>query len=178
MAPKSGAPKAASNNEDRVPRESKKLAWAMFITGNFVSAAVVVSEIRGVNVCFDDNLSSEDDDSAEDVAFETFHLTMFLLVFGLLVDVSSAVILSAIYRSPLDIRSVHKIPAQDMRGSFAACVIVKAVTPLVWGTVYFSGAVVCMNYGKSSLCGGGAGGSLVVVGEALVALGSFTPEAL
>lgn len=129
----------------------------MFLVGNLISIAVVVSEISELSVCFDENLD-DDDDTPEENAQNTYEWTMFILILGLWVDVFSAVTLSAIYHSPLDIKSAHKIPPGDMRHC-GGTVIINFLTPFSWGLVYLLGGLVCTMYGANSPCGGGVGGS-------------------
>lgn len=137
--------------------ESRKRKWALFLAGNLISIAVVVSEIAELNVCFDENLS-EDDDTPEENAETTYGSMMFLLVLGLWIDVFSAIALSAIYHSPLDIKSAHKVPPGDMRHC-GGTVMINFLAPFSWGLVYLVGGVVSVNYSQNSPCGGGAGGS-------------------
>lgn len=140
-----------------VQTESRKRKWAMFLVGNLISVAVVVSEIAELSVCFDENLS-DDEDTPQENASSTYGWMMFSLILGLWVDVFSAVALSVIYRSPLDIKSAHKIPPGDMRNCGGTAMI-NFLAPFFWGLVYFSGGFVSIMYGENSPCGGGVGGS-------------------
>ncbi|CAM9405396.1 unnamed protein product [Ectocarpus fasciculatus] len=163
-----GGDPRATNNKHRggedapvVPIEKKTLKWVMFLVGNLISVAVVVSEIAEVNVCFDEKLSDDDDEyTTEENAENLFGWTIVSLILGLLVDVSSALILSANYRSPLDIKSAHMIPPGDMR-SCVGTAMVKCVAPFSWGLVYLSGSLASIAYGDNSPCGGGVEGSVI-----------------
>ncbi|CAM9310393.1 unnamed protein product [Ectocarpus sp. 12 AP-2014] len=158
-----GDPRATNNKHLRgahnlvVPREPKKLKWAMFLVGNLISVAVVVSEIAEFNVCFDEKLSDDDEYTAEEDADYVFAYTMLSLIFGLLVDASSALILSTIYLSPLDIKSAHEIPPGDMR-SCAGTAMVKCVAPFFWGLVYLSGSLASISYGETRRVAAGSKG--------------------
>lgn len=149
--------RSTGSHADAVEREHGLRNWVIFIIGNLVSVVGIVTEIMELDVCFDENLA-DDDDTPQQKANETYHSLLVSLVFGLLVDVFSAVSLSVIYRSPLDIKSVHKIPREATWTTKTAICIVTFLAPLFWCVVYFAGGVVSMNYGSSSLCGGGAGG--------------------
>lgn len=118
----------------------------MFLVGNLISVAVVVSEIVEINVCFDEKLNDDDEYTTEENTFNVFAWTIVSLVLGLLVDASSAFILSTIYRSPLDIKSAHKIPPGDMRGCVGTA-MVKCVAPFSWGLVYLCGSFASISYG-------------------------------
>lgn len=140
-----------------VAHESRKWKWAMFVLGNLISLAVVASEIGELSVCFEENLDEEDDDTPELNASRAYVGLMFTLVLGLLVDFVSAVLLSLVYRSPLDIKSAHKIPPGDMRHCGGTC-LVHFVAPFSWGLVYWAGGYASLLYGGNAPCGGGTGG--------------------
>ncbi|CAB1101791.1 unnamed protein product [Ectocarpus sp. CCAP 1310/34] len=140
-----------------VAHESRSWKWAMFVLGNLISLAVVASEIGELSVCFEENPEEDDDDTLEENASSAFGALMLNLVLSLLVDFISAVLLSLVYRSPLDIKSAHKIPPGDMRhcgGTF----LVHFVAPFFWGLVYFTGGIASSMYGDNAPCGGGNGG--------------------
>lgn len=147
----------------------------MFVAGNLISIAVVVSEIASLDVCFDENLE-DDDDTPEENAESTYSWMMFLLVLGLWIDVFSAVTLSVIYRSPLDIKSAHKIPPGDMRHCGATCMI-NFLGPFSWFLVYLFGGIISASFGKRSPCGEAQGGSgletYLGISGALMLLTSF-----
>lgn len=84
---------------------------------------------------------------------------MFTLVFGLWVDVLSAFSLSLIYRSPLDIKSVHKIPSNDMRHC-GGSVIVHSLAPFSWALIYSAGRGVSTSFSIMSSCVGQRGSGL------------------
>jgi len=129
----------------------------MFVAGNLISIAVVVSEVASLEVCFDENLD-DDDDTPEENADRAYSYMMFLLVLGLWIDVFSAVTLSAIYRSPLDIKSAHKVPPGDMRHCGGTCMI-NFLGPFSWFLVYLFGGLISVHFGQNLPCGGGQGGS-------------------
>lgn len=133
----------------------------MFLVGNLISVAVVVSEIAEFDVCFDETLSDDDDKyTPEQAASTVFTWTMISLVVGLSIDASSALILSAIYRSPLDIKSAHKIPPGDMRNCVGTAML-KCVAPFSWAVVYFSGPCSSIYFGDYPPCGDRVDGSVI-----------------
>ncbi|CAN0086080.1 unnamed protein product, partial [Hapterophycus canaliculatus] len=139
-----------------VEKENRRRKWAMFLVGNLISVAVVVSEISELSVCFEENLS-DDDDPPEENASYAYQYMMSILVLGLWVDIFSAVTLSAIYGSPLDIKSAHKIPPGDMRHC-GGTVMVNFLAPFSWSVIYLFGGLVSVYYGQNAPCGGGHGG--------------------
>ncbi|CAM9172220.1 unnamed protein product, partial [Scytosiphon promiscuus] len=151
------ASKAGGGVAAAVKKEVRRRKWAMFVLGNVISFAVVASEIAELGVCFEENLG-DDDDLPEDNAAFAYGWMLFTLVLGLWVDVFSAVTLSVIYGSPLDIKSVHKIPAGDMRHC-GGTIMVNFLAPFSWCLIYLSGGLVSVYYGQNAPCGGGHGGS-------------------
>lgn len=148
--------------------EKRRKKWAMFVAGNLISAAVVISEIAQHDICFDETIGDIDDDAISSAEREeevdrqasiTNGVMIFTLIFGLWVEVFSATTLSLIYRSPLDIKSVHKIPSDDMR-TCGASVIVNFLAPFSWATIYLFGGVASIYFSTNSSCGG-QGGSWV-----------------
>eukprot|EP00903_Cladosiphon_okamuranus_P012840 g11998.t1 len=133
----------------------------MFMVGNLITVASVVYELAELDVCFDEKISmteDDDDNTPQENAEATHRSTLIMLVVGLFVDVFSAVLLSAIYRSPLDIKSAHLIPAGDVRNARVTA-IVEFLAPFSWGTVYFWGGFVSASHAENRTCGGGAGGA-------------------
>ena len=126
-----------------------------------ISAAVVISEISKLDVCFDEDLedSNPDADSetqaeaVEKSASSVYALMVMTLIFGLWVDVFSAFALSAIYKMPLDIKSVHKVPPNDMRHC-GGSVMVHFLAPLSWAIIYTFGGGVGLIYWSHSPCEG------------------------
>lgn len=155
-----------------VKKENRGLKWAMFIFGNIISFAVVVFEISTLSVCFEENLR-DDDDPPEERADSAYSFLLIALVLGLLIDTSSAMVLSKIYESPLDIKSVHKIPPEDMR-QCGGTVMIYFLAPLFWGLVYVVGGIASHYYGQNAPCGGGNGGeslrTYLVVSGVLMAI--------
>ena len=159
---------AEPSDSGAVNMERRLKHWAMFMAGNLISAAVVISEIAQLDICFDeavedvdvDGISSaeQEEEIAEDASL-TNGLMMFTLIFGLWVEVFSATALSLIYRSPLDIKSVHKIPSDDMR-SCGASVIIHFLAPFSWAMIYLCGGLASMSFSRNSSCGGQGGSGL------------------
>ncbi len=129
----------------------------MFVLGNLISVAMVVYEIASLEVCFDENLG-DDDDTPENNAESVHFWTLVVLIYGLWIDVFSAVALSVIYQSPLDIKSAHKIPPTDTR-NMKMTAIINFLVPFTWFLVYFGGGFVSIMYSDHSTCEGRIGGS-------------------
>lgn len=148
-----------------VKAERRRRKWAMFVLGNLISASVVISELAELNVCFAEYVGNVDDDDLTSGEIEdrknyeasvTNGVMMFTLIFGLWVDVFSALTLSLIYRSPLDIKSVHKIPYDDVRNC-GGMVIVFFLAPFSWAVIYLFGGVASIYFATNSSCGGQGG---------------------
>lgn len=129
----------------------------MFLAGNLISVAMVVYEIASLDVCFDENIG-DDDDTPEENAESVQTWTVIVLVYGLWVDLFSAIALSVIYQSPLDIKSAHKIPPTDTR-NLKMTAIINFLVPFTWGLVYFGGGFLSLMYGDHSTCEGRIGGT-------------------
>lgn len=165
-APTGAAVTQGGTNDNGVVKvETRRKKWAMFVVGNLISAAVVISEIAELDICFDESLIGMDDDAITSAELEagidreaelTNGVMMFTLIFGLWVEVFSAIILSLKYRSPLDIKSVHKIPSDDMR-SCGASVIINFLAPFSWAIIYLFGGLASIYFGSNSSCGGQGG---------------------
>lgn len=71
----------------------------------------------------------------------------------------SAIILCCVYRSPLDIKSVHKIPANDNRHCGGAFVV-HVLAPLSWALICLSVGAASIKFAENSSCGGEGGSGL------------------
>lgn len=181
-----------STRKDAMKAELKRRKWELFAVGNVISAAVVISEMSKLDVCFDDDLEDSDDPITDDAeraaeiesaAASTQGILLTILIFGLWVDVFSAVALSMIYRSPLDIKSVNKILPNDMRHC-GGSVMVHFLAPLSWAIIYTFGGGAGVFYWGYSPCDGEEGEGLrwyllfsglfmLLVGLVLLALSVF-----
>lgn len=121
-----------------------------------MSIVGIIYEIVELDVCFEEKLTDSDDDTAEENATTTRDWMLILLVVGLWVDVFSVIALSTIYRSPLDIKSAHKIPLGDTR-NLKMTAIVNFLAPFSWGTLYLLGGLVSAQFAEHIPCGGGVG---------------------
>ena len=140
--------------------------WTLFVVGNLISAAVVVSEISQAKFIFDEylresvnNVVEGGDRSARenecDHADLLRFLVMFTLVFGLLTELFFAVGLSLIYRSPLDIKSSRKVPRDAQ--PCGSLLMVNVFAPFSWGIIYASGGIVGLRLDAVSSCVIGSG---------------------
>ena len=173
------------------PRKNK---WELFVGGNLISAAVIVSEISQVKGCFDEpreEMSDATDGRAGNTAESEIGtgesirvMVIALLVFGLVTELISAVVLSSQYRSPLDIKSMRKVPPDTIRSCGGASVVVNFLAPFSWGVIYTCGSYVTIQVDTFASCGGHEGSGLVMylvvsglfiflVGLSLLALAVF-----
>lgn len=95
-------------------------------------AAVVIWEITSVNFCFDEYQGDvPDDQTAKERAASAQDFITVILVSEPFIDLVSAIALSSIYRAPLDVKSVYKIPVEDTR-NWVGTFIVNGLTPFSW----------------------------------------------
>lgn len=132
------APAAAVDGEPQ--GRTGQLKWAMFLAGHLISVGVVVKELAEIDVCFiERELLYDDETTAQEDADTLRNLTILSLTLGLLIDVSSAIVLSATYRYPLDVKNALNIPAWVLRNRVGSAVV-RVVGPLSWSVVCASGA--------------------------------------
>lgn len=146
----------------------------MFVLGTVLSAVVIFYQMVTLRVC----LEEED---GRILAYFVHAVSLILLIFGLVVDLSSAVVLSKSYKVPLDVKSVYKIKPEKPKFEDKGCVarlFVYVLVPFSWAVIYFFGAFVSMTYGLTVSCGGGMGGpalqTYLVVSGAVMVLICFT----
>jgi len=129
-----------------------QLKWTMFLAGHLISVAVVVAEIAEAHVCF---VEQEDravvyESTAQDANIIR-NLTVLFLTLKKSMDVSSAIVLSAKYRYPLDMKNVREIPPWVLRTRVGSA-IVRVVGPLSWGFVFVVGAAASFYNTKNIPC--------------------------
>lgn len=117
-----------------------RIKWSMFVIGNLLSAVVLITEMSSLREC----------DGGAEIAY---YVSILALVFAFCVEFLTAVALSCIYRSPLDIKSVYKIPPSDIRNC-GASVIVNFVAPFSWAVIYFLAGDVSLYYSSTDSCRG------------------------
>lgn len=168
-----GVGRGTEQSDDAIVVVEPELRWRMWILFAFeklASTTCIAFEISTLSVCFDEYVSSADDTSlestevAELLAYEanrTYIIVMFVLIFGLVVELVSAIVLSRIYRSPLDIKSVHKIPSDDLRNC-GGNMMVFFLAPFSWAVIYLIGGIASVLYGLHASCGGKGGQGLSV----------------
>ena len=153
-----------------VDPELRWKVWIVFAVEKLASITCIAVEIATLGVCFDDYVSGVGEPSLESTevaelmdyeANQTYDIVRFVLIFGLVVEVVSAVVLSRIYRSPLDIKSVHKIPPDDLR-SCGGNMMVFFLAPFSWAVIYLIGGIASVMYGIHASCGGNGGEGLDV----------------
>lgn len=130
--------------------------WLLFVLGNLLSAAVVIFEMSQVDGCFDDVTERQANEMAEierDTEASLRFLVMAILAFGLVTEFVAAAVLCFVYASPLDIKSLRKIPPKHVPTS-AASVVVNLVAPLSWGVIFTCGSFVSLQVETFSSCGG------------------------
>lgn len=172
-----GSEEEPGRDKEVVKAEARRSKWAMFVVGNLLSAGVVIFEISKLSVCFDGYVGDDDDmhdtdnlnAAIDSNATFTYGITMFTLVFGFWVELLSTFALSTIYRSPLDIKSVHKVPPDDLRHC-GASIIVNFLAPFSWAVIYVSGGLASVYHSAHSSCKGQGGSGLELY---LLLSGSF-----
>lgn len=136
--------------------------WTSFVAGNLNSVAVIVLLIARLNdVCYDESIWSDDDvqgsldgeDPSESSASSIKDTVLFTLAFGFMVDIFFAVVLSSIYQSPLDLKSVHKLPPEDLL-SCGEYFMVLVLAPFSWALLYLFGGTASRYLSLESSCGG------------------------
>lgn len=144
--------------------------WIMFAFEKVASANCVAFEVSTLDVCFDEYVtgitetSLESTEVAELMDYEaslTYNIVRFTLLFGLLAEILSAVVLSRMFRSPLDFKSVHKIPPDDLQNC-EENVLVLFLAPFSWAVIYLIGGMASVSYGIHASCGGEGGQALDV----------------
>lgn len=137
----------------------------MFVTGNLLSIAVIISVMaRLVDACFNEYSEGDDgDDNNEANAtfreepstaytkLPTKEVVFVALTYGLMVEMYFSIVLSAVYRSPLGLLSVHKILPEAFP-STAGIVNVCVVAPLSWALIYMLGSVASQYVSRTSSC--------------------------
>lgn len=157
-------------NDIVVKERLRPKKWALFLGGNVISAAVVFSEIAQTAVLFrqflretDKNTNGGEANAGENKCYDDAStlrfFAMFALIFGLLTELSFTVGLSLIYRSPLDIKSAHKIPHNDTRSCVGA-MMVNVFAPFSWGVIYTCGGIVGFGLNTRLYCIGRGGSGL------------------
>lgn len=152
--------------ERRAPVEEERPAgplaawqWPIFAIGNMIQTASVVYELVVLDVCLTqarpDSMFAPTDEELEEQEQGILLVIRTALVLGLGYDLLSTLILSKVFESPLDAKHAYKIPPEQELGCCTR-VIIRHITPLVWG-------VVCILVGVASvmLGEGREGGSRV-----------------
>lgn len=136
----------------------------MFVVGNMLSAGAVCFEIYElVDVCFDEKFGQVDfhiriesfewEEHQEYPTASTKYIVITALAFGLAVEVLSGIVLSRVYKSPLDIKSVHRIPPNDLRGMLANTFRF-ILPPFSWAVIYILGGIASIFFAESPPCDG------------------------
>lgn len=154
---------AGRSGNRRIRRQRSYCRWMMFFVGILLSAGAVGLEIGQLDVCFDEQFGHVDFDIPTEyfkwvehqeysTAF-TKNIVIAALAFGLAVEVLSGIVLSRVYRSPLDIKSVHKIPPGDLR-SMLGNTFLFFLAPFSWAIIYILGGVASIFFAGSPPCNG------------------------
>lgn len=157
--------------------------WGMFVGGHLISVAVILSVMSQLLiVCFHeydgDDVSSArrnvDGKVAGGASIPTKDTVLFTLMFGLIIDVLFAVLLSFVYRVPLDIKSVHHIPLEAML-SCGEYFIVFVLAPFAWALIYLFGGTASRYLYLDLWCeaqgGSGLGLYLAISGMSMTIIG-------
>lgn len=130
--------------------------WVLFVVGNLLSTAVVLFEISRVDDCFDDVTERQAGATTEierNAEASLRFLEIAILIFGLVTELVSGVVLCFVYGSPLDIKSLRKIPPRHVP-TVEASVVVNLVAPFSWGVIFTCGSFVSLQVDSFSSCGG------------------------
>lgn len=157
--------------------------WAMFVAGNLLSAAVIVSVIAQLTrVCFHARGSFDEGQVRPHHTRSQAQKNLFItLIYGLVAELWFAVCLSLAYRSPLGIKCMHKIPLAP--GVFSGeHIFVFGLAPQLWSVVYLMGAGASQTLSSTSSCvrqgGSGLGLYLTVSGRFMDIVGYIVLGAL
>lgn len=145
-------------NKQVTPEDIRHTKWAIFVAGNLLSAAVLITEMSSLRVCSDGSVSV-DDDFHEDIAILAHDVSMLALVFAFWVEALCAVALSSVYRTPLDIKSAYKVPSDDARNC-GALVIVNFLAPFSWSLIYLLAGEASVYHWINPTCSGRDGSGL------------------
>ena len=164
-----GEPNQTDNDIGVIEPELRWRMWILFAVEKLASTTCIAFEIYTLDVCFDENIwddqtSLETTEVAELLDYEakrTYYIVLFTLIFGLVVEIVSAVVLSCIYGSPLDIKSVHRIPPNDLRNC-GGNLMVFFLAPFSWAVIYLIGGIASVLYGIHASCSGHGGQGLDV----------------
>ena len=161
--------------------------WVLFVVGNLLSTAVVLFEISRVDDCFDDVTERRAGATTENIERNTEASLRFvviaILVFGLVTELVSGVVLCFVYGSPLDIKSLRKIPPRHVP-TVEAAVVVNLVAPFSWGVIFTCGSFVSLQVDSFSSCGGPdgpvldmylivSGWGMLLIGLGMIGLAGF-----
>ena len=154
------------NGTGVVQPERRCRMWFFFFVEKMASANCIAFEIYSLDVCFDQRvIDFYDDDSLGSTEVEelidyeasrTYNIVRFTLVFGLVVEIISAVVLSRAYRTPLDVKSVRKIPVTDLR-TCGGNMMIFFLAPFSWAVIYLFGGFASISYGIHASCDGNGG---------------------
>ena len=157
--------------------------WGMFAGGHLISGAVIVSVMSQLLfVCFYDYAGDDVSGATQNVdgkvqgstTIPTKDTVMFTLTFGLIVDVLFAVLLSVVYRVPLDIKSVHHIPLEALL-SCGEYFTVFVLAPFSWASIYLLGGTASRYLSLDLRCeeqgGSGLGLYLTISGMSMTLVG-------
>lgn len=150
----------------------------MFLIGNFVSLATVLFEISELAACVAEGQvgSQPENDEAED-KIPTASLMLLVLLWGTVLDVLSAIIMSCAFCAPLSIKSAHVLVSQGRH----TCVLVVMgfLSCVSWTVLFFAWAFISAGSVDDVPCSDGeVGGArlesyLTVSGFLMIVVGCF-----
>ena len=122
---------------DTMPKEERIKKWVVFLIGNMLTIGSVIYELVSLDLCFVQGETNRNSVGIEETSGNTGDVEGYLVValwMGAVYEALSAVVLSAIYCSPIDAKSAHKVPPEDTRGHCAR-LFLRFLTPCTWGVI-------------------------------------------
>lgn len=136
-----------------MPKEKRIRKWAFFIVGNLLTIGSVIYELISLNLCFVEGYTNRNSiglDASGNSGDVEGYLTTSLWM-GAVYEALSAIVMSAIYRAPLDAKSAHKVPPEDIRGHCAR-LFLRFLTPTTWGVISLLLGLASMRFADYRAC--------------------------
>lgn len=117
-------------------KEVRRKKWALFLLGNLLTIGSVIYELKSLNLCFVEGETYRNSFGFAEAghARDVERFVVAALWLGVVYEMLSALVLSTIYKSPLDAKSAHKVPPNDNRGHCAR-LFLRFLTPCTWGVL-------------------------------------------
>ncbi|CAM9544070.1 unnamed protein product [Ectocarpus sp. 13 AM-2016] len=162
-------------------KEERRQKWALFLFGNLLTIGSVIYESESLDLCFvegETNRTSLFGSSENNVgnSGDVERYVVAALWLGVVYEMSSALVLSTTYSSPLDAKSAHKVPPNDNRGHCAR-LFLRFLTPCIWGFLVILVGLASVRFATFRSCDTNGGtwltDYLIVSGTGMLLFGSF-----